>query len=131
MKEGHVRVTPDKEKAKSIMKMVETTLQMIEAIDAERFPSNIVKEYYDVIRELMTTILLLDGFKTYGEGAHKKLIDYLSENYSQFTGHELSFLNELRITRNRISYNGFFISEDYPGRKRKDILGIISKLKKI
>jgi hypothetical protein len=128
---GITRVTPDKEKAKSIMKMVETTLEMIETIDTDRFPSNIIKEYYDTTRELMTTVLLLDGFKTHGEGAHKRLIDYLDENYGQFTEHEISLLDELRNTRNRISYNGFFITEDYLRRKRSDILNIISKLENI
>ena len=75
MDEGFVKVTPDREKSNSILKMVETTLEMIETIDVAKFPSNIVKEYYDVIRELMTAILLLDGYKTHGEGAHKKLIE--------------------------------------------------------
>lgn len=131
MEEGIIKITPDKEKAKSIMKMVKTTLEMIKTIDAKKFASNVLKEYYDVIREFMTVTLLLDGFKTTGEGAHKKLIEYLDENYNQFTKYEISLLNELRITRNKISYNGFFITEDYLERKRKDILDIISKLKSI
>jgi len=131
MEEGIAEITPDKEKAKSIMKMVEITLEMIKTIDAKKFPSNLLKEYYDVIRELMTTILLLDGFKTKGEGAHKKLIEYLEENYNQFTGYEISLMDDLRIIRNKISYNGFFITEDYLERKRKYILDIISKLKNI
>ena len=41
--------------------------------------SNITKEYYDLIRELISVVLLLDGYKTYGEGAHKKLIEYLNQ----------------------------------------------------
>ena len=82
---------------------------------------NILKEYYDVIREFVATVLLLDGFKTKGEGAHKKLIEYIDKNY-QFTEYEISLLNELRIIRNKISYNGFFITEDYLKRKEKDIL---------
>lgn len=131
MNEGIVRITPNREKAKSILKMVETTLEMIKLIDSKKFPSNIVKEYYEVIRELMTTILLLDGFKTEGEGAHKKLIEYLDENYKQFTGYEISLLDDLRITRNSIAYNGFFVREDYLERKRNDILKLIEKLKGI
>lgn len=47
---------------------------MIEVIDITKFSSIVTKEYYDVIRELMSVILLLDGYKTYGERAHKKLI---------------------------------------------------------
>lgn len=62
--EGLVRITPDIEKAKSMLKMVDTTLAMIKTIDKESFPSNVTKEYYDVIRELMSVIMLLDGFKT-------------------------------------------------------------------
>lgn len=131
MEEGIEEITPDKEKAKSIMRMVETTLDMIKTIDIKKYASNVLKEYYDVIREMMTTILLVDGYKTVGEGAHKKLIEYLDKNYEQFTEYEISLLNDLRITRNKISYNGFFITEDYLERKIKDILDIIFKLKKM
>lgn len=74
MIEGLIKVTPDKEKAQSILKMVDSTIEMIEVIDITKFSSIVTKEYYDVIRELMSVILLLDGYKTYGERAHKKLI---------------------------------------------------------
>ena len=77
MEEGLIKVTPDKEKAKSILKMVDTTIEMIKLIDITKFSSNITKEYYDAIRELISVVLLLDGYETYGEGAHKKLIEYL------------------------------------------------------
>lgn len=46
MEEGIIRVTPNKEKAKSMLKMVETTITMVESTDINRFPSNITKEYY-------------------------------------------------------------------------------------
>jgi len=131
MERGIIRITPDKEKAVSIVKMAETTLEMLEDIDTSKFASNVLKEYYDVIREFMATVLLLDGFKTSGEGAHKKLIEYMNKNYSRFTGYEISLLDELRVVRNKISYNGFFITEDYIKRKRRDILGLIAKLRNI
>lgn len=123
-------MTPDKEKAKSILRMAETTLKMIETIDAKTFPSNIVKEYYDVLRELASAIMILEGFKTQGEGAHKNIIEYLRRN-NKISGYEFSFLDDLRITRNRIAYDGFFVTEDYLERKRKDIVAISEKLKKI
>ena len=99
MEEGIIKTAPDREKAKSILKMVETTLEMIDTIDSTKFTSHVVKEYYEAIRELITVILLLDGYKT--------LID------------------DLRIIRNKISYNGFFVTDDYLERKRKDILMLI------
>jgi hypothetical protein len=37
----------------------------------------------------------------------------------------------LRITRNKIAYDGFFVERDYIERKIKDILKIIAKLKRM
>jgi hypothetical protein len=88
--------------------MVETTLEMIDTIDSKKFTSHVVKEYYDVIRELITVILLLDGYKTHGEGAHKKLIEYIEKNYAEFKVHDITLIDDLRIIRNKISYNMTF-----------------------
>ncbi len=124
-----IRIMPDKEKAKSIMKMAENTIELVKTIDSEKFPSHVTKEYYDIIRELMSIILLLDGYKTQGEGAHRKLIEYLHKNYRQFTEYDLHLIEELRIVRNRIAYDGFFVKPDYIYRKKRDAELIISKLK--
>ena len=129
--EGIIKTAPDREKAKSILKMVETTLEMIDTIDSSRFSSHVVKEYYEVIRELITVILLLDGYKTQGEGAHKKLIEYIGNNYAEFKVHDIMLIDDLRIIRNKISYNGFFITDDYLERKKEDILALIDNLRVI
>jgi hypothetical protein len=129
MEDGIIKTAPDREKAKSILKMVETTLEMIDTIDPKKFTSHVVKEYYEVIRELITVILLLDGYKTHGEGAHKKLIEYMEKNYGEFRGHEISLIDDLRVVRNKIAYNGFFVTDDYLDRKRQEILTLIDKLR--
>ena len=126
-----IKITPNKEKAKSILKMVETTIEMINNLSTDKFPSNITKEYYKVIRELLSIVLLLDGYKTYGEGAHKKLIEYVEKNYKEFSKYEISLIDNLRNTRNKIAYDGFFVEKDYIERKKKDIEIIIKKLKEI
>ena len=131
MEEDLIKITPNKEKAKSILKMVDTTLNMVKDIDVSKFSSNVTKEYYDIIRELITVVLLLDGYKTYGERAHKKLVDYIRTNYKGFTEYEISLIDDLRITRNKIAYDGFFVEKDYLERKTNDINGIIDKLKGI
>ena len=59
--DGLIKITPNKEKARSILKMVEINLERIQLTDQKKFVSNIVKDYYDVIRELISIILLLDG----------------------------------------------------------------------
>ena len=126
-----IKVTPNREKADSILNMVNKILEMISEIDAEKFPSNVIKEYYEVIRELLSVLLLLDGYKTIGEGAHKTLIDYISKNYKEFNGYEISLIDDLRITRNKIAYDGFFVHTDYTKRKKQDIINLINKLKEI
>jgi hypothetical protein len=131
MEEGIIKTIPDREKAKSILKMVETTLEMIDTIDSRKFSSHVVKEYYEVIRELITVILLLDGYKTQGEGAHKKLIEYIGKNYAEFKVYDIMLIDDLRIIRNKISYNGFFVTDDYLERKKKDILMLIDNLRVI
>jgi len=122
---------PDKEKVKSILKMADITLEMVKGIDIAKYSSNITKEYYDIIRELMTAILLHDGYKTYGEGGHKKLIEYLAANRRQFSEYEISLIDDLRVTRNKIANDGFSVDVDYLKRKIKDILKIIGKMRMI
>ena len=131
MDEGLIRIIPNKEKAKSILKMTDTTLKMIKEIDIDKFSSNITKEYYEIIRELMTIILLLDGYKTYGEGSHKKLIEYLELNYREFDKSEIYFIDDLRNIRNKIAYDSFFVEINYILNNIKNIQRIIEKLNKI
>jgi hypothetical protein len=54
---------------------------------------------------------------------------YLEKNYNQSNDYEIHLISNLRITRNRISYNGFFVDEGYIKRKLEDILRVINKLK--
>lgn len=129
MNENLIRVNPDKEKAKSILKMVETTLDMIKTINKSKFPSNVAKEYYEVVRELISVILLLDGYKTIGEGAHKTMIEYLEANYKNFDNSEILLIDDLRVARNKIAYDGFFVKETYIDRKLKSIQEVVAKLK--
>ena len=125
---GLVEITPNKEKAKSILTMCNVTLDMIKEINP-KYASNIIKEYYEVLRELSTIILLLDGYKSTGEGAHKNIIDYI-EGKNILTEYEIILFNDLREKRNRIAYDGFVITESFLKRKNKDILKIIDTLKK-
>ena len=102
---------------------------MITTINKEDFPSNVTKEYYEVIRELISVLLMLDGYRTIEEGAHKKQIDYLNNKYDEFTTDEILLIDDLRVLRNKIAYDGFFVKEDYIGRKQLVIENIIKKLK--
>ena len=76
----------------------------------------------------MTALLLLDGYKTL---SHKDLIDYLEKNYKEFMKYEISFLHDLRVTRNKTLYEGLFIDASYLERNESLIKNIIEKLKNL
>lgn len=59
------------------------------------------------------------------------MIEYIEKNYSEFKVHDITLIDDLRIIRNKISYNGFFVTDDYLERKRKDILMLIDNLRVI
>lgn len=126
-----ITITPDKNKVVSILRMSELTLEMVKTIDIERFPTNIIKEYYEIIREMISVIILLDGFKIIGDKAHKGMIDYLERSYKEFSKKEMIFVDELRELRNKIAYNGFFVRKEFVYQRLEMINTVIHKLKSI
>lgn len=131
MDEDLLKITPNKEKAKSLLKMAMERLEMLSSVDLTRFPSLVLEGHYEAIKELAAAILAADGYKTRGEGAHKTLVGYLGKHYPELTEYEAGLIDELRVTRNRISYDGFFVDADYFIRKKDSLTGIISKLSDI
>lgn len=77
----------------------------------------------------MEALSSLDGVKSEGRGAHKKLIDWVADKYN-FWEKERIFLHQMRLYRNRISYEGFSIKTGYLKRNEEKIEQIIKKLKK-
>ena len=60
----------------------------------------------------------------------KELIDYIKE-YPEFSTYEISIINDLRILRNRVAYEGFFVEVSYLNRNENNFKKIIKKLKQI
>lgn len=69
------KIRPDKQKAESLRKMAEITLERLKKTDMEEYPSNTLLDYYDIIHKLMEAIALKEGTKIKGEGAHQELIE--------------------------------------------------------
>jgi RecJ-like exonuclease len=123
-----IKITQDKERAQSILRMVSLIEERIEKEDREKMAALIIVDYYEIMKELITAILLIDGYKTL---SHKDLIEYLAENYLEFNSRDISILNNLRILRNRVSYEGFFIEPSYLKRNERSFKKIIQKLKNL
>ena len=123
-----IKITPDKERARNILKMISLLEERIKTQDKKKMTALIIADYYEIIKELITAILLTDGYKTL---SHKDLIDYLKEKYSQFDTNDISNLDDLRILRNRVAYEGFFIESSYLNNNEPLFKDIIKKLKSI
>jgi|SRR3989344_5266270 len=123
-----IKITPDKEKVKSILRMVSLLEERIKVQNRDKMFSLIISDYHEQIKELITAILLLDGWKTL---SHKDLIDYIDISYREFSKYEISILDDLRTIINKITYEDFFASFEYLERNEKNFKDIINKLKNL
>lgn len=125
-KERNIKeVKPNKEKAKSLLKMAEKRLEFVEENKSKNKSEFIVENYYEVIKELITSLLSLKGYKSYN---HLCLIFFLRKFYPQFQEEELELIDQMRRIRNDIMYRGEPIATDYLKRRKREIIEIIEKL---
>lgn len=122
-----IKVSQDKEKAKNLFKMIQSILERIKNTNKKKFTSLIVSDYYEIVKELITAILISEGIKTL---SHKVLIEQ-AKKFNGISEQEFYLINELRIIRNKINYDGFFVEYDYLERKEKSINSAIKKLLKV
>ena len=121
------KVKPDKQKSESLRKMAEITLERLENTDMEKYPSNTLSDYYDVVHKLIEAITIRAGIKVKGEGAHQELIDYVAKQ-NKIDEQMRQFLQQMRDYRNRISYEGFMIHKNYIELNKSIIKRIIKHL---
>ena len=115
-----IKTNQDKEKAKALLGMAEITLKRLQETEIEKYPSNSLTDYYDILHKLMDAISALDGIKIKGEGAHFELINYVCKTYN-LTESTNKFFQDMREYRNRISYEGFTIKENYITQNKNKI----------
>jgi len=123
-----IKIMPDREKVKSMLRMALERKEFVSTIDPEKFSTNAAENYYEVIKELATAMLLLDGKKAIGENAHKELLESLVK-YPPFAQSDIVFLNDLRIKRNNSLYEGKRIEPQYLKNSLGKINQLIIKLK--
>ena len=121
------KVFPDKQKSRALQKMAKITLERLKETNTEKYPTNTVVDYYDVIHKLIEALSLANGIKTKGEGAHQELIDHITKQHS-LKEQERQFLQQMRDYRNRISYEGLMINKNYIILNQAKIEEIIKKL---
>ena len=125
-----IKATSDKEKAKSSIALALDREDSLKYLNEERFPTTVAETHYEIIKELIISIMLIDGFKATGENAHKETIEYL-KNYKEITSEEIMIMDDLRIKRNKSSYEGKRIDADYLRNNKHKLITTIEKLKNI
>ena len=125
-----IKIAPDKQRAESLKVTAQITLQRLRETDKEKYPSNTLTDYYDILREFMEALTSLEGVKIKGEGAHKEIIDYVCNKHG-FDFSTKQFVQEMRKYRNRISYEGFIVKASYVKTNTQKIENIIESLQKL
>ncbi|PIN78815.1 hypothetical protein COY26_02290 [Candidatus Woesearchaeota archaeon CG_4_10_14_0_2_um_filter_33_10] len=128
-KKEYIReVSIDKNKINSILKMCSIRLIFAKKQEINNETASIITEiYYEIIKELLTALLLKNGLKS---DNHECLISYFKKNY-QKCEYETNIIYELKGIRNKINYNGFFIEKQYLIKNKLEfehIIGLLVRL---
>ena len=125
LKEHIKKVEPDKEKMESIKKMcrIRHKLLLNVSIDDET-ASVVATDYYEIIKELLTALLLKNGLKS---GNHECLISFFRHNFPEYE-YESKAIHQLKDVRNRVCYDGVFVKMEYVERNKLEFESIIKQL---
>lgn len=122
------KIQPDSEKIKSIRKMCKVRLKVMKQIKLDDESASIIAaDYYEIIKELLTALLLKNGFKS---NNHECLISFFQKKYSNYE-YEATIIHQLKNVRNRISYDGIFVQKDYITSNKLEFKHIIKILNKL
>jgi len=124
MDEEIFRISKDKERAKDLFNMAKERLKLLKLIPKD-ITYKTIEEYYEIIKELLTSIMYLDGYKTM---SHIKLIGYFSSNYDQLDERKIRLMDILRKSRIGIVYYGKKISKTFLINNENEIKKIIKIL---
>ncbi len=121
------KISKDKERAEDLFEMAKERLELLKLIPKDK-AYKIIEEYYEIIKELLTAIMYIDGCKTL---SHIKLIEYFSSNYKELDENQIKLIDSLRKFRIGIVYYGRKISQEFLINNEDEIKNIISILMKL
>ncbi len=122
-----MKISVNKSKSDALKQMALISLDRLKEMNLEKYPSNTLIDFYDIIHKLLEALSLKEGIKFRGEGAHYELINHVCDKYLLFEKDRV-FLQSLREYRNRISYEGFMIKENYIANNKEKFYLLVDKL---
>jgi len=128
LEEHIIKVNTDTEKIKSIIRMCDIRLKIVKQIKINQETASVIAyDYYEIIKELLTSLLLKNGLKS---DNHECLISFFKQNFPKY-GYEANIIHQLKDVRNRVSYDGIFVKKEYVETNKLEFQHIIDLLKKL
>lgn len=120
------KVKENPQQAHALYKLAQIRLTSIEKRKKDEYPQLLLESYYEVIKETISALLALYGYKSY---SHECLTSFPTEYYpTELTDAQIRFIDNLRKLRSDIQYRGRTIADDYLQRNSQTINTIIHKL---
>ena len=118
------RVKPDVNLAKSLLENSEEDLSFFENLEInEKSARKIMSNYYDILREVLEALALIDGYKIYSHESFKYFL--LEKNEKRIS----EKFDRFRKIRNKLNYYGKSISKEETKKNIVEIKKIINELK--
>ena len=108
--------------------MCDIRLKIVKQIKINQETASVIAyDYYEIIKELLTSLLLKNGLKS---DNHECLISFFKQNFPKY-GYEANIIHQLKDVRNRVSYDGIFVKKEYVETNKLEFQHIIDLLKKL
>jgi len=125
--EGVIKKTrPNENLSKSTKNIALLRLELWQKVKSRRYIPLKLEAYYEIIKELLFSHMYEQG---YNSSNHICLIAFAIE-MSLLSVREARLINQLRIYRHRINYQGKVTSDEYFLKNKETFLKIIKKLSK-
>jgi uncharacterized protein (UPF0332 family) len=120
------KVKENPEQAKALFQLAEKRLESVKKRKKDEFPQLLIESYYEAIKELISALLAIHGYKSY---SHECLVSFMEEYYPiAFDEFQIKFLDSMRKLRSDIQYRGRDVADDYLERNNQTIEKIIKIL---
>mgnify|MGYP001559717602 CR=1 FL=1 len=124
------KIEPDKERVRNMLKMIDTRQEFLDSLSVitdYKYSSILIEGYYEIIKELLTAYLNLNGLES---SNHECLVRYFQKQNPELNV-EAEKMDELRQIRNKIDYRGFFVKKEFFEKNKLEYQHIIKLLKKL
>ncbi len=120
------RVEFDPAKIGSLADTAEKRLEYVKSMQVNKENASFAVEgYYEVIKELLTALLLSNGMRS---GNHQCLISFFYNKYKDYEA-EAYLISQMSYLRNRLEYYGELIDFEFYDKNKEEFESVIKLLK--